>query len=155
MHSVDAAAGILCGTLNSRKLSGPRNTDRAFVTGDWWPQADSAARSPHAARLTLSLRVDSSVGEHCVPATKSGNTNPGSCAVGVDRTIRGQGGAEQSEEAGGSTRKRKRPTPPCFPVPVKLVVKNVQAVPLQSALQSIPGPTGPQPIKLLVTESTK
>jgi hypothetical protein len=42
-----------------------------------------------------------------------------------------------------------------FPVPVKVELENWQAVPLQSALQSIPGPTGPQPTKLLVPETTE
>src|SRR5215467_10595402 len=88
MHTVEAAAGLLSGTPYSRKLSGPRNTDRALVSGGWWPQADSAARSPHAARLSLSLRVVSSVGEHTVRASKSGVTDPGGCAVRVDRTVR-------------------------------------------------------------------
>jgi len=117
MYTVDAAAGLLCGTLNSRKLSGPRNTDRALVTGDWWPQAGSAARSPHAAHLTLGLCVVSSVGNHYVRAVKGGVTDPGSCSVGVDRTVRRQGRAKQSEEGGASTCERQRPTRVCLSGP--------------------------------------
>jgi hypothetical protein len=117
MHAVDAAAGFLSGTLYPRKLSRPRNTDRALVSGDRRPQADSAARSPHAARLSLTLRVHRAVGEHYVIATKSGDTNPGSCSVGVDRTVRRQDGAARSEEGGASIRNRKRPPGVCLSGP--------------------------------------